>query len=161
MLEYLRPNLTFETIYDVNLDLLGNRGIKGILINIDNTLAPWRAEVLENKAKEWLIRTKSRGFKVGFVSNGHKVRIGNLVKDLDIPYVYQARKPAKSGFLRGLKLLKTTPRETALIGDQIFTDILGGNRLGLTTILVEPIDKNYEFITTKILRVIENILRVR
>jgi uncharacterized protein len=158
MFELFKPNSFYPTIYDIEIEKLKNAGIKGLIIDIDNTLAPWKADFLEEKVKKWLIKTKSMGLKVCFVSNGHKKRIKNLVIDLDIPYIYQAQKPARRGFLRALKILETKPFETALIGDQIFTDILGGNRLGLTTILVEPIDRSYEFFTTKLLRYLEKVV---
>lgn len=158
MLQVLKPDSSYLTIYDINIEELRLKGIKGLIIDIDNTLAPWKAEFLEEKVKLWLIDLKSSGVKVCFVSNGHKQRIKNLVIDLDIPYIYQAQKPTKRGFLKALNILQTAPSETALIGDQIFTDILGGNRIGLTTILVEPIDRSYEFITTKVFRLMERVI---
>lgn len=158
MRQLLKPDIRCNSIFDINLEILTEKGIKGLLLDVDNTLAMWKSMSVEANVRLWLDNIKTKGIKVCLVSNGKKKRIISMAKDLDIWYVYQAKKPAKSGFLKALKLLNTKASETALIGDQIFTDILGGNRLGLLTILVEPINRNYEFVSTKLLRIMEKLV---
>ena len=153
-MKVLTPNFFYDSIYDVDLDLLKQKEIKGLIIDIDNTLVGWDTSLPTLAVKEWLEKLVKEGFNICLVSNNNKERVLYFSKELNIPFIYQARKPMKKNFLVAMDILRTTKIETAVIGDQIFTDVLGGNRLSLTTILVKPI-KSKEFWWTNFVRKIE------
>ena len=150
----LTPNYYYNSIYEVDLALLKRNDIKGLIIDIDNTLVGWDTPLPTAEVKQWLDKLKENGFAVCLVSNNNKKRVMHFSKELNIPFIYQAKKPTKKNFLAAMKILETTNPKTAVIGDQIFTDILGGNRLKLTTILIKPI-KSKEFWWTNFVRKIE------
>lgn len=154
MLEHLVPNAFAPTVPAIGLDKLKEAGIKGIILDIDNTICPWGEPGLVAGVSEWVNRAKAAGFKLCIVSNGRQKRVQAVARLLDIPAVHGATKPRRPGYLRMLALLGTASSETAAIGDQVFTDVLGGNRMGLYTILVPPVARR-ELIPTKFMRVLE------
>lgn len=137
--------------------MLRERGIQGMLLDLDNTLCPWGSREVTPARREWIERAKSH-FKLCIVSNTFKGRRLHAVgADLGLPTVARwglGRKPGRGGILAGLKLIETTPGESVIIGDQIFADILGGNRAGLLTIWIPPLDP-HEFISTWLMRGVE------
>lgn len=153
-MKILTPNYFYDSIYEVDLDQLKQNEIEGLIIDIDNTLVGWDTSLPTLAVKEWLEKLVDLGFNVCLVSNNNKKRVMYFAKELNLPFIYQAKKPMKKNFLVAMKILKTTSHKTAVIGDQIFTDVLGGNRLKLTTILVKPI-KSKEFWWTNLVRKIE------
>lgn len=154
MLNLLCPDLYINSIFDIKPEFLKAKGIKGVIVDLDNTLVPWN-EVSINKALgEWFQKFKDVGIRLCIVSNNKKDRVTTFGEKIGIPAIHKARKPRKKSFLKGMRILKTKPCNTAVIGDQVFTDILGGNRLGLFTILVIPISKK-EFLWTRLMRSIE------
>lgn len=150
----LRPKLFAESIKDISVEALLKQGIKGVLVDLDNTLTIWESEVLPPDTIDWIGAAKEQGLKVCLLSNNKGERVKRIAAVLDIPYVDKAVKPRRRAFRRGMETLGTDPTETAVIGDQIFTDVLGGNRLKLYTILVVPIS-THEFTGTKLMRILE------
>jgi len=153
-LKILTPDFFYNSIYDVKLDELKQLNIEGLIIDIDNTLVGWDTSLPTLAVKEWLNSLSTQDFKVCLVSNNNKKRVMHFSKELNLPFIYQAKKPMKRNFLAAMKILGTTKDTTAVIGDQIFTDVLGGNRLELITVLVKPI-KSKEFWWTNLVRKIE------
>lgn len=153
----LRPDMYVSSLYKINSDKLYESGIRALLLDLDNTIIPWGATEFPGKVVGWLEGLKKKGFKLCVVSNNHVERISMLAEPLDIPFVPNAVKPRRGAFRRAIKLLGIEKDRAAVIGDQIFTDILGGNRLGLYTILVEPMARR-EFIGTKINRFFEKFV---
>ena len=153
----LKPKLYVSHIFEVSLEHLTQLGMKGIMVDLDNTLTPWNSEVLAPETIAWLKAAKGYGFKVCMVSNNKGERIDRIASFLEIPFVARANKPLRRAFIRGLEVLDTKPYETVVIGDQVFTDILGGNRLGMYTILVIPISR-IEFVGTRLMRIPERAL---
>lgn len=154
IIQLLRPKLFVRSITDVTPDILDSFHIKGIIIDLDNTLTPWQSEFLAPDNIRWLETIKGHGFRVCLVSNNKGERINKIASILDIPFVAKASKPRRRAFLKGMEVIGTKPQETAVIGDQVFTDVLGGNRLGLYTILVVPLS-SYEFVGTRLMRIPE------
>ncbi len=95
-----------------------------------------------------------------FVSNNSDLRVKEIADLVDIPFVAWAKKPRRRSFRKAMALMATKPEQTAVVGDQIFTDILGGNRLGLFTVLVSPISRK-EFVGTRLVRLLEKIILER
>jgi len=157
MLKKLIPSLHVDTVYDINFEQLQARGIKGVITDLDNTLVRWDEPDATPKLITWLDHIRDTyGIKVCIVSNNSNHRVEQFTKPLSLPYIAPARKPSRTPFERALTMLGTEVHETVVIGDQLFTDVLGGNRMGLYTILVLPIGEK-EFIGTKVLRMMERV----
>jgi HAD superfamily phosphatase (TIGR01668 family) len=160
MYKKLIPDMIVESVHKIDLDFLRNKGITSLILDIDNTLLPKKAKFLDEDTVEWLEKAKEKGFKICLVSNNTRKRVNQLREKTGIPGIAWAIKPRKGAFKKALKLLDAKPHETALIGDQIFTDILGGKRVGLFTILVKPLSDD-ELAWTKIVRRAERIILKR
>lgn len=154
MLRLLCPKICLATVSALTPEFLCSRGIKGIIFDLDNTILPWQAKLLAPEKIMLFERLQARGFKICVVSNAFDRRVRSLLDPLHIPAISRARKPRRTPFRQALELLGTAPEETAVVGDQIFTDVLGGNRLGLYTILVNPVSRK-EFVGTKMVRMLE------
>lgn len=161
MLDILRilcPNEYVDSLLSVDLNALRERGITALLLDLDNTLTAWQSYELSDEVIRWTQGLASKGMRACIVSNTHSPkRLSKLADRLGLSYTKQAAKPGGRGFREAFRLLDVQPGEVAVIGDQVFTDILGGNRLGLYTVLVKPIARR-EFIGTKISRLFERIV---
>ncbi|WP_424768987.1 YqeG family HAD IIIA-type phosphatase [Paenibacillus sp. sgz302251] len=155
MFERLLPHMRVNTVYEINLDELHARGVRGIITDLDNTLVGAREALATPELVQWLDYVRSRGFRVVIVSNNNETRVGKFASPLNIPYIHAARKPAGKSFRKGLQVLGLKAEDTVVIGDQMLTDVLGGNRMGLYTILVTPIAPADEGIMTRVNRRIE------
>ncbi|MGB9792981.1 MAG: YqeG family HAD IIIA-type phosphatase [Thermacetogeniaceae bacterium] len=155
--ELLRPKQIYKSILDIPLEQLYNNGIRGIIIDLDNTLTEWNSSELSRQTLNWLRRAEEIGLRLCFVSNNSDERVRKIAEMVGVPFVARARKPRRRSFIRAMELMRTGREETAVVGDQIFTDILGGNRLGLFTILVTPLSKR-EFIGTRFMRLLERLV---
>lgn len=157
MLKLLFPDQHLNNIFEIDSDHLQSMGIKGIITDMDNTLVAWRERTVYPRLAGWLEGLKKKGFKLIIVSNNSQDSGGRLAKELDIPAIWYAVKPRRKAFKKALEMMQLSPGEVAVIGDQVFTDVLGGNRLGLYTILVTPISEK-EFIWTRLMRRFEGLV---
>jgi len=156
MLERLRPRLAVGRIWDIDAGALAAQGVEGVILDLDNTLTPWRSLAVPDEAEAWLRGVLASGLRACLVSNAAGAgRVRPVAARFGIPWVTRALKPLPGGFRQALKLMETTPETTAMIGDQMFTDIFGANRLGLFTILVEPMSAHEAFTTKLIQRPLE------
>ncbi|MCD6352542.1 MAG: YqeG family HAD IIIA-type phosphatase [Armatimonadetes bacterium] len=159
---WLKPDLYVQAVEDVSLDWLADRGVEGVLLDVDNTLTRWRSHDIPEARRAWVEAAKQR-FSVCLISNtifGRRLKA--LGAALDVPYVGRwglGRKPSPAGVRAALKLAGVPAERACLIGDQVLTDILGGKLCGLLTVLVEPVDPASEFVVTRIARFIERPLR--
>ncbi|CAH8709001.1 YqeG family HAD IIIA-type phosphatase [Paenibacillus thiaminolyticus] len=161
MLERLIPRLRVSSVYDIDLDKLAEQGIRGIITDLDNTLVGAKVPEATPELAAWLKEVDRRGFKVVIVSNNDHTRVSRFAVPLDLPFIHAARKPAQRAFRQALSLMGLKPDQTAVIGDQMLTDVLGGNRLGIFTILVQPIAIQDEGWGTRINRRIERYATAR
>ena len=160
MLKLLTPDLHVESVFRLDPEKLKKNNIKGLIIDIDNTLVSWETKYATEKIKQWLLSLKREGFEVCLVSNNTKDRVVIFNEELKLPAIHRALKPRIGAFKKAMKIIGTTAENTAVVGDQIFTDVLGGNRIGLFTVLVIPI-VGKEFWWTTLVRKIERyILKV-
>ncbi|MCF8002236.1 MAG: YqeG family HAD IIIA-type phosphatase [Halanaerobiales bacterium] len=157
MLQKLNPDAYYKSIFTINIENLKESDIKGIIVDIDNTIVPWNDKKISDEVFNWFKNLIKEGFRLCLISNGMTKRVEYFSNQLDIPAIGTAVKPRKKAFRKALKILGLKKEKVAVIGDQIFTDVLGGNRMGFMTILVDPLNKD-EFITTKIMRFIEKIV---
>lgn len=157
MLKKLCPKFQAGSILELNLELLERKGIKGIIFDLDNTLVEWKKDTLTQEVIDLISRLKDKGFKLCILSNALEHRVEVVAQTLNIPYVSRAIKPRKSPFRKALEIMGTKPSETAIVGDQLFTDILGGNRMKLYTIWTPPLSST-EFLSTRAVRKIERLV---
>lgn len=151
------PKYYCDKVTDITIDILKENNIKGIILDVDNTLIDFDRNLLDG-AKEWVVFLKSNNIKCIILSNSNKVdKISNVAKVLDIPYIFFATKPLKRGFNKAIKQLELQRENIAVIGDQIFTDVLGANRCKMFSILVNPISKK-DIWATKIKRPLEELI---
>lgn len=156
-MRYLRPAEYRESIFEIDLQSLHDRGIRAVMLDLDNTMVEWNNPEPTEALLGWLDRVQSLGMKACIVSNNTGSRVRTFAAKVGVPFISKAVKPSRRGFREAMALLGVRPEETAVVGDQIFTDILGGNRSGAYTILVVPIHRQ-EFIGTKVLRVFERLV---
>jgi len=142
------PDIIVEKIIDIPLDELRQRGIEGLIFDVDNTITEWRSPYVSDEVVQWFENLIGQGFKTCILSNNCDARVGIVSKKLNTPYLCNARKPLSSGFERARELLQLPKNKLVMVGDQIFTDVWGGNQAGLLTIFVEKISVN-EFWGTK------------
>ena len=158
MFKNLRPKVYVDSICNIDLNkLIKTKKIKGIIVDLDNTLIAWGEKEVSQKNIDWVNEAKKLGLKICIVSNTNSKRVAEFAKIFDVPYHSKYFKPFSIAFNNGLKILDTKKSETVVIGDQIFTDIWGGNRLKLLTILVVPIVKK-DSIGTFLHRNLEKII---
>lgn len=157
-LKLLCPDLFVPKVEDIDLEKLKNAGFNTLIFDLDNTLLGWRASSFSSNVLEWIEKARIFDFKMCIVSNCIlKGRVYKLSKKIGIPSISKAVKPRRWAFREAIKFLNGDMKKTAIIGDQIFTDILGGNRLGVYTILVKPVDSR-EYFTTALQRLGEKII---
>ena len=164
LLDVFRPDEVVRSVDEIDLDALAARGIEGLLIDVDNTLLAYGLPDLAPQRLAWA-EEACRRFRVALVSNsmtGRRAR--RLANAFGIPCVavwHWDRKPFTGGLRRAMRLIGTTPRNTVMIGDQVMTDVLAGNRAGLYTIWVERIGENEFFFTRMVHRRMEEFVARR
>ncbi len=152
------PDVYLEGVNSIDINRLKEKkNIKGIILDLDNTLIPWGTKHLDKRIVLWIEQAKQSGMKVCLVSNTHN-NISDIGRRLAIPYLYSRYKPRSKPFREAMKIMATDNKETVVIGDQIFTDILGGNYLELLTILVCPLSQSDSLGTALISRTLERFI---
>jgi len=158
LLRIFCPDVHVQSVTDIHTSSLVEHGIRYLLLDLDNTLTPWRSREVPTAVREWIDELKNIGIGLCIVSNTRNIsRLVTLAKELDIGYVRERMKPSRRGYVSAMKLLGAKPDEVAMAGDQLFTDIWGGNRMGMMTIWVEPMHKK-EFFGTKLSRTAERFI---
>ena len=153
----LYPKLYYKSVTEITTDILNEYNIKGLILDVDNTLIDYNRN-MDSKVKEWVDYLKQNSIKFCIVSNtNNKQKVKKVSDDLNIPYIYFAKKPSKKGFLEAKEKMGLENNNIAAVGDQIMTDVIGANRCNMISILVEPISKK-DIIITKIKRPIERLI---
>lgn len=157
-MEIYVPDVYSESIFTVNYKKLYMNGIRFLLFDLDNTIMPYDQKDVDDKTICLFEMLKKNGITPIIFSNSPKKRVARFAQKLDVEYVSSAKKPFSKMFLETLKKYKFKVNETAIIGDQLLTDIKGGNRVGIITVLVNPIS-SYDPIWTKVGRMRERKLK--
>jgi HAD superfamily phosphatase (TIGR01668 family) len=159
LLHQFRPTLRAGSIQSITPEFLAERGVSALILDLDNTLVPWHGREVAPEVAAWIARMQDAGVRMCIVSNTHRPkRLAELASILGISYVPSGGKPRRRGFLRALLQMESTVEDTAVVGDQVMTDIWGGNRCGLLTILVDPMSP-VEFVGTRVIsRNVERLL---
>jgi HAD superfamily phosphatase (TIGR01668 family) len=157
----LRPTLLVPAIWEIDLEALQERGVRGLILDLDNTLVEWNEEWVSPPARAWLEAARARGMALCLVSNAMRgKRVTRMAGELGLSAVKMAGKPFPVAFRRAMAEMGTDAGSTCAIGDQVFTDMLGANWLGLKTVLVEPLSPR-ESPHTRVIRLVERPLRRR
>ena len=149
------PKFYCENVREIKYEFLVDNNIKGIILDVDNTLIDYYRK-FEDGTIEWVNNLKKHGIKFCIVSNSNKIeKVKYVAETLDVPFFSFAKKPFKTGFLKAQKMMDLKAENVAAVGDQIMTDVIGSNRCKMFSILVKPIAEK-DILITKIKRPIEN-----
>lgn len=152
------PHWKVSVVNELTPIVLQQLGVESILLDVDCTLKRYDADILEPWVLDWLLSLKMAGIPVCLLSNGRGRRIGKLAQQYELPFVAMACKPLPFGCLRAIRKHGWNRKTTAMIGDQIFADIMAGRLAGLKTILVTPIHPEIEPLFTRIKRPFEKLV---
>lgn len=136
---FFRPKIKLNKVTDISLDILSKYNIEALILDVDNTLSTHHGQVLTDGLEDWLKLMKENGIKLTVLSNSNSKRLEPFAKKIGLDYISLGLKPLPFGYIRALKRLNSNKKNTAIVGDQIFTDIVGGNVVGVNTILLTPI----------------------
>lgn len=151
------PTSYAPSVADIDLDRLVADGFAGIIIDLDNTLVGYRKLAPHDRDVGWIVAARERGLRVVMVTNNSTQWAADIARSLEIAIVPNARKPLPNGFRRGLDVLALPRDAVVVVGDQLFTDVLGARLLGLAAILVEPLVAR-DPLNTRALRLLERWL---
>lgn len=135
----LKPYIKLHGITDITVELLNNNDIKALLLDVDNTMSTHHGTILTDGLMDWIAKMQANGIKLMVLSNSKKARIEPFAARIGLPFISLGCKPLPFGYLRGIKALGEKRKNVAIVGDQIFTDVLGGNAVGIKTVLLTPI----------------------
>ncbi|MDF2611930.1 MAG: hypothetical protein K0R92_3404 [Lachnospiraceae bacterium] len=143
MLEKFYPKRIADSSFIIDYQKLYDDGYRGIIFDIDNTLVEHGADA-DQRAIDLIAKLKKIGFQVCLISNNKEERVTRFNKEIKVKFIHNAQKPAKKNFIRATKLMGTGIDNTVFIGDQLFTDVYGANRVGMMTYFVKPIGPKEE-----------------
>lgn len=151
------PTSYAPSVAAIDIEALATNGFLGIIIDLDNTLVGYRRLAPADSDARWIVAAHERGLRVVMVTNNSTPWAAGIARDLGIPCIPNARKPLPAGFRRALALLALPRKSVIVVGDQLFTDILGAKLFGLAAILVEPLE-GHDPLNTRWLRLLERWL---
>ena len=150
MASWLLPDYIFATYREVTPEFLKSIGIKALLIDIDNTLAPYEMPEPDDNIRAWFKSLEENGISATLVSNNDRERVELFNATLGLPAYYKSGKPFAKNLKKAMAAMGTDKSDTAMLGDQLLTDAAAGKHIGLRTIIVPPIkDKNNAFFRSK------------
>lgn len=153
----LYPKVYLNNVLEISVDFLKKENINGLILDVDNTLLFYDRTMI-NGLEQWVDKMKKNNIKLCILSNTNKKdKVDKLSKILKIPYIFFAKKPLKSGFKKAAKILNMKNENIAVVGDQIFTDIIGANRMKMFPILTKPLEEK-DILITKIKRPLEEYI---
>lgn len=143
MLECFYPDNEAESAYAIDYQALYEKGCRGIIFDIDNTLVPHNAPA-DERAVALFARLRDMGFRTLLLSNNKEPRVRTFNDSVGAEYIFKAGKPGRAGYEKAMEKMGTRPESTVFVGDQLFTDVWGAKRAGITTYLVKPIHPKEE-----------------
>ena len=159
LFDSLYPTKYYESSYIIDYEKLYEKGYRGIIYDLDNTLVPHGAPA-DERALELMDRLKSIGYTIFFLSNNRKEREEMFNEKIGALYLCKASKPNKRGYLKAAEMMNLDPSKILVVGDQIFTDIWGANMAGMRSCLVMPIDRSSDEIQIVIKRMLEKVVLI-
>jgi HAD superfamily phosphatase (TIGR01668 family) len=155
MFRFLVPDLRLQSVLELDAERLGSLGLEALLLDVDCTLKSYRADAVRADVAAWLDELQSAGVGLCLLSNGRPKRIRRFADALALPFVAQACKPFPFGCRRAVRKMGFDPTRTAMVGDQLFADVIAGRLAGLVSILVRPMRPEEEPWFTRIKRPLE------
>mgnify|MGYP000038661151 FL=1 len=143
MLERFYPKEWVDSTYEIDWESWYEKGIRGAVFDIDNTLVPHGAPA-DERAVVLFSRLHAMGMKTCLLSNNKEPRVRSFADQVDSPYIYKAGKPSVKNYRKAMERMGTDEKNTIFVGDQLFTDVYGANRSGIYGILVKPINPKEE-----------------
>lgn len=160
MFNQFKPTWMIKSIYNLTPDELRSNGIKSILTDLDNTLIAWDNPKGSPALHEWIKTMKNSHIPVIVVSNNNFKRVQVAVHSLSLPFISRALKPLKFGLKKAIQKYHLQPDEVVMVGDQMLTDVLVANRMGIRSILVKPLQETDAW-NTRINRVVERKIQAQ
>lgn len=157
MWKMVTPKWTLESVFDVTASMLQRHHFKAILLDLDNTIVAWNQNEPTPAMIKWVSQMREANIEVFILSNNTPQRVSSVASPLQLHYCANSLKPFKHAFKKAMQQLLVEPNEVVVIGDQVITDIIGANRMGLASILVKPIAQ-HDNIYTWLNRAIERLL---
>lgn len=143
LFEMFYPDDYVDSTYVIDFEKLYEKGYRGIIFDIDNTLVPHGAPA-DDRAKELFARLKAIGFECCLISNNQRPRVEMFNEEIQVKFIENAHKPSVKSYRRAIKMMGTKRVNTLFVGDQLFTDVFGAKRTGIYSILVKPIHPKEE-----------------
>ncbi len=139
MKRILQPDLVLAgTIINITPEILAHYDLQGLVLDVDDTLVPWREKEVSEELLTWIEQIKQKAIIWLASNNINHNRISRIANRLQVPYISGAGKPSRRKLKKALEQINLPPEQVAMVGDRLFTDVVAGNRLGMFTILVEP-----------------------
>ena len=136
---FFKPHIRLDRITEITVELLNKFEIKALILDVDNTLSTHHGQVLTDGLEDWLKYMNDNGIKLVILSNSKQERVEPFAKKINLDFFSLGLKPLPFGYIKAVKFLKEKRKNCAIVGDQIFTDIIGGNTVGVKTVLLTPI----------------------
>lgn len=156
MLERFYPDYEVDSAYDIDYQSLYQEGKRSIIFDIDNTLVPHGAPA-DERAVALFDRLHELGYATLLLSNNKEPRVKSFARQVNSLYLFKAGKPGRAGYVKAMELLGTDQSSTLFVGDQLFTDVWGARRVGITSYLTRPIHPKEE-IQIVLKRILERIV---
>jgi HAD superfamily phosphatase (TIGR01668 family) len=141
----LVPDKVFDTVNEITPELLKAEGIKGLVLDIDYTLAPRHEPLPDEALKNWIRAISGVGIKLFIISNNRRERVSKFAQALGLPFIWRGLKPLPRSFLLAVKSMGLEPSQVAAVGDQIYTDVVGAHMAGIQAWLVSPFLERQSF----------------
>jgi len=160
ILRFVTPDAVVDTVDQISAAWLTRWGVRGLVLDLDNTLVPWNTADVSVSVGVWVDDLAAAGIASCVLTNNYTRRATEVADRLKIPIIKAAFKPSPAAFRGALRVMSLPAAQVAVVGDQLFTDVLGGKLAGMRAILVEPLSAR-EFFTTKFVRWLERPVRAR
>lgn len=154
---FLTPDAFAQRLSDIDIGMFERWGVRGLVVDLDNTLVPWNSREVTPDGEAWLRAVKQAGINVCLLTNNYSSAARAIADDFGVSSIAGALKPSPWAFRGALRALGVAAKQAAVVGDQLFTDVLGGKLAGMRAVLVRPLG-TAEFPTTKIIRLLERPL---
>ncbi len=154
----LAPDFVADGVLALDPGFLERNDIRGVIVDLDNTIVPRNTDFISDDIGRWIDVLKESDIGIVIASNNWEHRAVKVGQRLSVPIIAPAKKPLRSGYRAALKMMEVGPENALVVGDQLFTDILGGNRMRLLTVLVRPLASGSDLPHTRILRIVERLV---
>lgn len=155
----LKPAMQAQSIYGFDFQSAYDRGIRGVILDIDNTLVPHDAPA-DARAAALAEQLKKTGYQLLILSNNREARTKSFAEAIGVPYICEAGKPSRRGYDLALEKMKLEKEQVLCVGDQLLTDIWGASNAGLESLLVEPLDRSTDTFWIRVKRVMEKPIKL-